>query len=223
MNGHALLRRLASARPHRRIGLLGGSFDPPHAGHLHISLWAMKRFRLDAVWWVFSPHNPLKPLPPAPYAERLATAHRLTAHPRIHFCDLETPLNIRHTIDLIRFLERRHLPTRFIWLMGSDSFATIHHWRDWREIMVRLPIGIVTRRSARFAALNARAGRRFASLRSNPLHTRQLGQNANLGWCIAIAPLNDTSSTEQRSKVLTAQPHRTKPASTARNALNFQM
>jgi nicotinate-nucleotide adenylyltransferase len=111
----------------QRIGLLGGSFNPVHEGHVHISLEAIKRLRLDAVWWLVSPQNPLKSSEGmAPYAERLASAQSYARHPRIHVSGIEKTLGTRYTIDTLRALTKRMPRQQFLWLMGADNLAQLH-------------------------------------------------------------------------------------------------
>ncbi|HEX4079122.1 MAG TPA: nicotinate-nucleotide adenylyltransferase [Rhizomicrobium sp.] len=146
-----------------RVGLLGGSFNPAHEGHLHVSDIALKRLGLDYVWWLVSPQNPLKPARGmAPLWDRLAQARLLTRHaPRICVTGIETCLNTRYTIDTVVQLGRRFSQLRFVWLMGSDNLVTFHRWRKWQELAQRIPIAVVMRPGTTLAALKAKAARRF--------------------------------------------------------------
>lgn len=145
-----------------RIGLLGGSFNPAHHGHCHISDVAMKRLGLDYVWWLVAPQNPLKPsMGMAPLDNRLAHARRCAAHPRRVVMDIERVLGTRYTIDTIGALQRRFPGVHFVWLMGSDNLEQFHRWKRWREIAMRLPIAIVMRPGSTLAPLKAKAARRF--------------------------------------------------------------
>ncbi|MBV9833149.1 MAG: nicotinate-nicotinamide nucleotide adenylyltransferase, partial [Alphaproteobacteria bacterium] len=114
----------------RRIGLLGGSFNPAHEGHVHISLEALKRLDLDEVWWLVSPQNPLKAANGmASLADRMEGARSVTAtHPRLRVTDLERKLGTRYTIDTVRALRRRHPHARFVWLMGADNLRQLPRW-----------------------------------------------------------------------------------------------
>ena len=194
------MRRLAACRPGRRVGLLGGSFDPPHLGHVHISLWALRRFHLDAVWWLFSPGNPLKENSPAPFAERRAMACALIAHPAITMADLESPLGSRRTIDLVRAIQQCQPSARFIWLMGSDGLGEMHRWHAWQDIFARLPVGILARRHSRHVAINAPVCRAFASCRLAAANSQMLGHAKPPAWCLIDIPLNDESSTRLRTR-----------------------
>lgn len=129
-----------------KIGLLGGSFNPAHAAHRHISLEAMKRLGLDEVWWLVSPQNPLKSANGmADLADRMESARRIARHPRIRVTDIETRLKVRYTADTVALITARHPQHDFIWLMGADNLAGFHRWERWREIARRVPIAVVAR------------------------------------------------------------------------------
>ncbi len=128
------------------IGLLGGSFNPAHGGHRRLSVAALQRLHLDAVWWLVSPQNPLKPVTGmAPLSARVASARRVARHPRICPTDIETALGTRLTIDTLRALKRRFPHVRFVWLMGSDNLAQFHCWANWRGIAREVPIVVIAR------------------------------------------------------------------------------
>ena len=134
-----------SRRP-RRIGLLGGSFNPAHAGHRGISLAAIEALGLDEMWWLVSPGNPLKPaVGMAPLSARLASARRMARAARIRPTDIEARLGTRYTVDTLAALVRRYPRHRFIWLMGADNLGQFHRWRDWRRIARIVPIAVIAR------------------------------------------------------------------------------
>lgn len=187
------------ARPGRRIGLLGGSFDPPHAGHRHITLEALKRFQLDEVWWLVSPGNPLKTSGPAPLEERLTAARRLMDHPRVRVTDLERRLGTRFTAATLEALQRRYLGVSFVWLMGADNLASFHRWDRWRTIFQTVPLGILARPGDRISARMSPAARQFRSAR---LRSREAGILADCdapAWCFVNVPMNPISSTALRA------------------------
>ena len=129
-----------------RIGLLGGSFNPAHGGHRAISRHALAALGLDAVWWLVSPGNPLKPsVGMAPLGIRLASAQRMARGARIVPTAIERELGTRYTVDTLRALVRRYPHHRFIWLMGADNLAQFHRWRDWRGIARTMPIAVIAR------------------------------------------------------------------------------
>jgi len=129
-----------------RIGLFGGTFNPPHEGHRLASLIALKRLKLDAVWWLVTPGNPLKEnagLPPL--HERIEAARALADHPRIIVTGLEAQIGTRYTFDTIDHLTRRCAGVRFAWIMGADNLASFHRWQRWREIAALTPIAVIDR------------------------------------------------------------------------------
>jgi nicotinate-nucleotide adenylyltransferase len=142
-----------------RIGLLGGSFNPAHPGHRHISLQAMRVLGLDEVWWLVSPGNPLKEgaADMAPFDARLASAQCMARGARIRVSDYERRAGTRYTIDTVRALKRRYPNHRFIWLLGSDTLPNFHKWRDWRGLARKVPIAVIPRPGYDSAAHAARA------------------------------------------------------------------
>lgn len=130
----------------KRIGLLGGSFNPAHLGHRRLSLNAMRALGLDEVWWLVSPGNPLKPeAGMAPLAVRLASARKVAGHAPIRPSAIEAELGTRYTADTLAKLVRRYPQHRFVWLMGADNLAQFHRWREWRRIARTVPIAVVAR------------------------------------------------------------------------------
>ncbi|WP_267381343.1 MULTISPECIES: nicotinate-nucleotide adenylyltransferase [unclassified Sphingomonas] len=129
-----------------RVGLLGGSFNPAHAGHRRITLAAIHALALDEAWWLVSPGNPLKPEQGmAPLAARLASARRMARRAPIRPSTIEARLGTRYTIDTMRALKRRYPRTHFIWVMGSDNLAQFHRWKGWRAIAREVPIAVIAR------------------------------------------------------------------------------
>ena len=142
-----------------RIGLLGGSFNPAHGGHRHISLEAIRALGLDEVWWLVSPGNPLKEgaKDMAPFEARLASARRTARGARIRVSDFEQRERMRFSVDTVRRLKQRHPEHRFIWLLGSDTLPNFHKWRDWRGLAREVPIAVIRRPGYDSAAHAARA------------------------------------------------------------------
>lgn len=142
----------------RRIGLLGGSFNPAHRGHRRMSLAAMAALGLDELWWLVSPGNPLKPKAGmAPYSARLASARAMARGTRIKVSDIEARLGTRFTVDTVTTIVRRHPNDRFIWLMGADTVAQYHQWKQWRRLARTIPIAIMSRPGYEHDARAARA------------------------------------------------------------------
>jgi len=129
-----------------RIGLLGGSFNPPHHAHRAVSLFALKRLRLDRVWWLVTPGNPLKDTGALmELSARMAAARRMASDPRITVSQFEALISTRYSVDTIAILKRRAQGVHFVWIMGADNLAQFHRWRDWRRIAALVPIAVVDR------------------------------------------------------------------------------
>ncbi len=191
---------LPHARPGQVIGLLGGSFDPPHAGHVHISREALRRFALDRLWWLVSPGNPLKPRGPAPLPARLEAARALVDHPRIAITDFEARAGTRHTAQTLDALRRAAPGVRFVWLMGADNLAQFHRWKDWHRIMEGVPVGVLARPDQRISARLSPAARIYRH-KQLPAHASHLlGRAAAPAWCFVNVPMVDISSSALRAQ-----------------------
>lgn len=182
------------------IGLLGGSFDPAHEGHAHITREALRRFGLDRVWWLVSPGNPLKPQGPAPMAERIARAQRVMDHPRVVVTDLEARLGTRYTAETLQRLMARYPGVRFVWLMGADNLAQFHRWRDWDWIMQTVPIGVLARPGSGTRAQLGRAAREYAADRVTERAAERLGHLTPPAWVFADMPMRKHSSSAIRAR-----------------------
>lgn len=180
------------------VGLLGGSFDPAHEGHVHVTREALNRMGLDRVWWLVTPANPLKARQPAPMADRLARARQVMQHPRVKVTDLEIPLGTVWTADTIAALQRAYPGVTFVWLMGADNLAQFHKWGRWRDIMGRVAVGVLARPGS---GLQARLSVAAQIFRGN-----RVGRGENLArrkapaWVFVNLPMNDASSTEIRAR-----------------------
>lgn len=154
-----LLRPPGPVAPGLRIGLLGGSFNPAHEGHLYVADIAMKRLRLDYVWFLVSPQNPLKPTNGMmPLCHRLASARKIAGrNRRLIVSDLEQTIGSRYTNDTIRALRARFPLVRFVWLMGSDNLEQFHRWQHWQDILAQVPAAVILRPGSTLAGLKAKA------------------------------------------------------------------
>jgi nicotinate-nucleotide adenylyltransferase len=177
-----------------RIGLLGGSFDPAHGGHLYVSEIARKALKLDTVWWLVSPGNVLKPAPDA-LAVRLRRARNLVRQRGIFVTDIEAHLGTRYTIDTVAALQKRFPRVDFIWLMGSDNLEQFTRWRRWQEIARRVPIAVVRRPGTVLASAHAGLARRLGV-------ARRLGSAPSL--VVLDGPRSSESSTGLRERALGA-------------------
>ncbi|RME99100.1 MAG: nicotinate-nucleotide adenylyltransferase [Alphaproteobacteria bacterium] len=184
-----------------RIGLLGGSFNPAHAGHLHISRTALARLALDQLWWLVTPGNPLKPRSDlAPLSTRLAQAVRVARHPRIRVTGFEARRPDAFTVNSLQFLKQHHRGTRFVWVMGADALAGFHRWRRWRTIFRLCPIAIMDRPGYRFAAIASQAAHYAAPYRVDESEAPGLALLQPPTWCFLTLPLCPLSSTQIRAQ-----------------------
>ena len=191
--------RSGSAFAGRRIGLLGGSFNPAHGGHRAISLFAMKRLGLVEIWWLVSPQNPLKPVKDmAPLATRLAHAEQLARHPRIRVTAIESELGTSYTADTLQALKRRFPGTRFVWLMGADNMRQIPRWRRWKEIFETVPVAVLRRPAYAAGRKHGKAAACFDKAWLSPTGARLLAEQKAPAWTILNNPLNDVSATRIR-------------------------
>jgi nicotinate-nucleotide adenylyltransferase len=183
-----------------RVGLYGGSFNPPHSGHLHVAETGLMRLGLDRVIWLVSPQNPLKADQPADLPERLAQTRALARSPSMIVSDLETRLGEAHTVNVIRVLKARFPGVRFVWLMGADNLASFHRWRGWTDIMRLAPVAVVARPGFMLKGATAVAARRFAAARRPARQARRLADMPPPAWVFLTAPLNFNSSTGLRNR-----------------------
>ena len=183
--------------------MLGGSFNPAHGGHLHISALALKLLDLDQIWWLVSPQNPLKPVDGmAPFPVRLEGARRIAeTDPRILVTDLESRLaSSRYTADSLKALRRRFPRLRFVWLMGGDNLVQIPKWQRWPEIFRTVPIAVFDRPSYSLKALSGPAAKRFARYRVSTSDERRLAEMEPPAWVFFHTRLDDRSATRIRSE-----------------------
>ncbi|MBT5108336.1 MAG: nicotinate-nucleotide adenylyltransferase [Rhodospirillaceae bacterium] len=192
---HAEVSRLSG----RRIGLLGGSFNPAHEGHLHISEAAIAQLRLDEVWWLVSPQNPLKPTEGmADLPTRLSGARAIARRPDIHVTDIEARLDTRYTADTVRAL-RRHCPgARFVWLMGADNLEQMPKWRNWTTIFEAAPVAVFARSTYSLRALAGKVAHRFGRYRVRERGFSQLAQRNAPAWAFLHIKLHPATATEIR-------------------------
>lgn len=189
------------AEPGQRIGLLGGSFNPAHAAHLQISLLALKRLKLDRVWWIVTPGNPLKSTGGlAPRSERIAEANRVAKDTRIVVTGFEAQLGTVFTAGTLGFVTRRYPRTKFVWIMGADCLPQFHRWGQWRDIFQTLPIAVVDRPAWHLPAMASKAAGAFARYRLPAWRSARLADATPPAWTLITGPLNGLSSTEIRRR-----------------------
>ena len=183
-----------------RIGLLGGSFNPPHVAHRAISLFAIKRLKLDRVWWLVTPGNPLKDRGDLhDLDERAEAARQMANDPRIDVSCLESVIGTRYTVDTITYLRRRASGLRFVWIMGADNLAQFHRWQNWRRIASEMPIAVIDRPPQSFRALAAPAAQALARYRVPENQAGRLADQPAPAWTFLTGMKLNLSSTGLRN------------------------
>jgi nicotinate-nucleotide adenylyltransferase len=183
-----------------RIGLLGGSFNPPHVAHRAISLFAIKRLKLDRVWWLVTPGNPLKDSHALhALSQRMERAREVAEDPRIDVTCLESVIGTRYTVDTVNFLRRRGSQLRFVWIMGADNLAQFHRWQNWQRIAMQLPIAVIDRPPQSFRALTAPAAQALARFRIPENKASRLADLRAPAWVFLTGMKLNLSSTGLRN------------------------
>jgi nicotinate-nucleotide adenylyltransferase len=183
-----------------RVGLLGGSFNPPHAAHRAISLFALKRLKLDRVWWLVTPGNPLKDHDGLRDLDaRAEAARKMAGDPRIDVSCLESVIRTRYTVDTISYLRRRASGLRFVWIMGADNLAQFHRWQNWRRIASEVPIAVIDRPPQSFRALAAPAAQALARYRLPENQAVRLADQRAPAWVFLTGMKLNLSSTGLRN------------------------
>ncbi|MCV0429580.1 MAG: nicotinate-nucleotide adenylyltransferase [Roseibium sp.] len=191
--------KLPHSEPGNRIGIFGGSFNPPHSGHRLVAATALKRLGLDQIWWFVTPGNPLKSHSDlAPLQNRMRMASALADHPRMKVTAYETVLGTPYTARTILALRSMRPATRFVWVMGADNLASFHKWQDWRAIIGSVPVAIVDRPGASLSVMSSPMAQAYEKYR---LPEEVAGLLADMNapvWTFLHTPLDRTSSTELR-------------------------
>lgn len=183
----------------QRIGLLGGSFNPAHEGHLHISLEAIKRLNLDHVWWLVSPQNPLKSSKDmAPLQDRLRYARSLVRHPRIHVSDIEQRLGTTYTANTLERLKSLLPHSRLIWLMGADNLQQFPNWKRWTDIVATVPLAVFDRNHYSLRGLTGKMATRFRHSRLSVQAAKALATKTAPAWVFISLRRHPASATEIR-------------------------
>jgi len=196
-----VLRRKRGAQ--RRVGLLGGSFNPAHDGHLHISRLSLDKLGLDEVWWLVSPQNPLKPVAGmAAFSHRMVGAQAVSkADGRIRVSDAEQRLGTRYTLDTVTALKAEYPECAFVWIIGADNLCQMPKWKGWRAIFGTVPIAVFPRAPYSLRALGGRAARRFDAARISSLRARRLVDLAPPAWVFLRVPTHGASASRIRDKM----------------------
>jgi nicotinate-nucleotide adenylyltransferase len=187
--------------PGQRIGVMGGTFNPPHAGHVLITATALKRLALDQLWWVVTPGNPLKSNGELPSLEsRIAACREMLTDPRVAVTGFEAQLGTPFTAATLAFLTRRHREAKFVWVMGADNLAGFHRWQQWREIMRVMPVAVVDRPGWRNRAMASKTAQAFRSAYVPEALAPLLPGMTPPAWTLLTGPLSELSSTALRAK-----------------------
>jgi len=186
----------------RKVGLLGGSFNPAHEGHLYISQQALDRLGLDELWWMVSPQNPLKSeTGMAPFVARLSGAKGVAnVDARIYVTDIETKLNTRYTVDTLAALQAKFPDLAFVWIIGADNLRQMPRWKGWRDIFRSVPIAVFPRAPYSLRALNGRAARRFETARIPTTKASRLAEMPPPAWVFLRVPQHGQSATRIRKQ-----------------------
>ena len=186
--------------PGSTIGLLGGSFDPPHEGHVHITKQAMKAFNLSKIWWLVSPSNPLKERKPQEISKRYEASRKIMQHPAVTITDIENRLGSQFTAETIHMLQRIYPGVKFVWLMGADNLVNFHKWDKWNWIVKNVPIGVLARPGEQIKAGLSPTATRYRRYRIPSEEAFGLSILTPPVWTLLIGPMRDISSTDLRAK-----------------------
>lgn len=182
------------------VGLFGGSFNPPHAGHALVAEIAMRRLRLDQLWWVVTPGNPLKSARElAPLADRIALSERIASDPRIKVTAFEAAHRLRYSADTIELVQSRNPGVHFVWIMGADSLRDFHRWERWRDIARSIPIAVIDRPGATLAFLSSVMAKTFDYARVDETDAGLLARRRPPAWTFIHGPRSSLSSTALRA------------------------
>lgn len=182
------------------IGLFGGSFNPPHEGHLNLCDLALKRLELDQLWWIVTPGNPLKDTSRlAPLEERIRQCRAMITHPKIRVTAFEAQYRVRYTADTLRLVKKLRPRNEFVWLMGADNLADFHRWQDWREIADMMPIAVIDRPGSTLSYHSAQASIALSQFRIDEDDARLLHRMKAPAWTFLHGPRSSLSSTAIRS------------------------
>jgi nicotinate-nucleotide adenylyltransferase len=193
--------KLPHFMPGLKVGLFGGSFNPPHEGHRAAGLLALRRLKLDRIWWLVTPNNPLKDARElTPLALRLEAARKIANHPRIEVTAIEAAIGATYSFETVSYLKRRCSGVHFVWIMGADNFLNFDRWQRWREIANLVPIAIIDRPGFTLTALHGRAALTMARYRLDETRASRLATYAPPACVFLHGPRSPASSTELRGK-----------------------
>ena len=192
--------RMPHVEPGMAVGLFGGSFNPPHKGHLLVIETAIRRLRLDQLWWLVTPGNPLKDtsgLPPL--ADRIAWSEAINSDPRVKVTAFEASHHVRFTADTLAIVRRYNPGVRFVWIMGADNLENFHHWQNWRDIAQTYPIAVVDRPGSTLSYLSSKMAKTFDYARLDESDAAMLPALPAPAWTFLHGPRSPVSSTAIRN------------------------
>ena len=193
--------RMPHVEPGQAVGLFGGSFNPPHEGHVHVSEQALRRLDLDQVWWLVTPGNPLKNNSNlASLEDRIAACEAINTDPRIKVTGCELNLPTRYTADTLAHIVQRNPQVRFVWVMGADNLGQFHKWERWRDIAGLMPIAVVDRPGSTLALHSAMAAQALRHARIDEADSPSLADYRAPAWVFLHGPRNSLSSTAIRAQ-----------------------
>jgi len=188
-----------------QVGLFGGSFNPPHAGHVLVCEIAMRKLELDQLWWIVTPGNPLKSARELkPLAERIALSEAITPDPRIKVTAFEAAHRLRYTADTLALVKRRNPGVDFVWVMGADSLRDFHRWQRWREIATTFPIAVIDRPGATLSFLSSAMAKSFDYARHDESDAPALARMKAPAWTFIHGPRSTLSSSAIRAGLVRA-------------------
>lgn len=183
------------------IGMFGGSFNPPHEGHLNLCDLALKQLELDQIWWIVTPGNPLKDTSKLkPLEERIRQCQKIITHPRIKVTAFEAQHKVRYTADTLKLVKQLRPRNDFVWLMGADNLADFHRWQDWREIANMMPIAVIDRPGSTLSYHSALASIALADYRIDESDAALLSRMKPPAWTFLHGPRSSLSSTQLRAE-----------------------
>ena len=193
------LGRIGYRRP---IGILGGSFNPPHLGHVHISKVSLRMFDLGQIYWVYTKKNPLKKVGPSSFDDRVEKTKKLVKSPNIKLSPIEIRQNFHYSFQLLNFIQKRHRHIKFIWVMGEDNIIQFHLWKNWQWIANNVRIAVVARGRNRALVNSSTFALKYKNFRLRSRQSAQLQYYKPPVWCIVDSKIVNLSSTNFRSNAL---------------------
>lgn len=182
-----------------QVGLFGGSYNPPHAGHALVAEIALRRLALDQLWWIVTPGNPLKAgRTLAPLGERIAQSEAMARNPRIRVTAFEAGHRIRYTADTLALVKARNPGVDFVWIMGADNLRDFHRWQRWRRIAETFPIAVIDRPGATLAFLSSVMAKTYDYARVDEGDAPRLARLQAPAWTFIHGPRSSLSSTAIR-------------------------